>query len=123
MAWQESRRNYKPYAPFNVAMKLLIPTETKVKGVTTKTFPEPKDGILIFGSFRTFGGTEKVINNVLTIINTGTIDTWYSPEITADCRVYLCDTEALYDIISAPEDINMRHQYLQFKVRKVGGKP
>ena len=123
MAWQESRKNYKPYFPFNVAMVLLIPTEEKVKGVTVKTFPEPEDGEVINGSFRTFGGTEKIVNDILTIIDTGTIDTWYRPDITSDCKIYLSDTGATYEIISTPEDINMRHQYLHFKVRKVGGKP
>lgn len=123
MAWGESRRNYKPYFPFSVTMKLLIPTETKAKGTTVKTFPDPEEGILFYGSFRTFGGTERIVNDVLTIIDTATIDTWFRPDITSDCRVYICETGVTYDILSTPEDINMRHQYMQFKVRKVGGKP
>jgi head-tail adaptor len=59
---------------------------------------------------------------VIEIDATATIDTWYRPDIKADCRILLCDTEQMYDIISEPEDIDMRHQFLQFKVRKVGGK-
>ena len=114
-------RNYKPYTPFTVAMKLLIPTTTKVKGVVQKTFPSPDDAPLIMGSFRTFGGTESTENDLYTVYHTATIDTWYRPDIKVNCQIYLCDTGDTYDIISDPEDIEMRHQYLQFKVQKIGG--
>lgn len=116
-------RNYKPSEPFNVAMKLLVPVITSSYGAGKKTFPAPSDVTdVFFGSFRTFGGTENTKDGVYTIENTGVINTWYTPEITAECQIYLCDTEQIYDIINDPEDIDFRHQYLQFKVRKMGGK-
>ena len=116
-------RNYKPSLPFNVAMKLLVPIEAeRVQGAVKKVFTAPDASELIFGSFRTFGGTENIVDGVYTIVNTAVIDTWYRPDITADCRIYLCETGQIYDIISDPEDIDFRHQYLQFKVKKVGGK-
>lgn len=114
---------YKPAVPFNVPFKLLVPTYSKVSGVSTKTFPAPENGILFYGSFRTFGGTERTSNDVYTIVNTGVIDTWYRPDIKADCQIYLCDSGEIYDIISDPENIDRRNQYLQFKVQKTGGKP
>lgn len=116
-------RSYKPSAPFNVAMKILVPTETVVTGTTKKTFTDPESSAMFFGSFRTFGGTENVRNGVYTLIDTAVINTWYRPDIKANCRIYVCETEQTYEIISDPEDIDMRHQYLQFKVRKFGGKP
>lgn len=116
-------RNFKPNMPFNVPMRLLIPTTKKVQGVVNKKFTEPEDGELFYGSFRTFGGTETIENGVYTLVNTATINTWYRPDIKADCRIYLCETEQVYEIVTDPEDINQRHQYLQFKVKKVGGKP
>ena len=115
--------NYKPSAPFNVAMKLLKPSGERVYGVLDKSFSTPSESDLIFGSFRTFGGTENSRNDVYTIINTAVIDTWYRPDIKADCRIYLCETKQTYEIVSEPEDIDFRHQYMQFKVKKVGGKP
>lgn len=115
-------RNYKPSAPFNVPMKLLVPTTTQTYGVGQKEFTAPENSELFFGSFRTFGGTENLKDDVYTIINTAVIDTWYRPDIKADCQIYLCETGQTYDIISDPEDIDFRHQYLQFKVQKVGGK-
>lgn len=117
-------RSYKPSAPFNVAMKLLQPIVTSSYGAVQKTYTAPEASqIMFFGSFRTFGGTENLRDNVYTIIDTAVIDTWYRPEIKADCQIYVCESGQIYDIISDPEDIDFRHQYLQFKVRKIGGKP
>lgn len=115
-------RNYKPSAPFNVAMKLLVPVTTNPYGAGKKTFSAPAESEQFFGSFRTFGGSENISDGVFTLVNTAVIDTWYRPDIKGNCQVYLCDTEETYDIISDPEDIDFRHQYLQFKVKKVGGK-
>ena len=113
---------YKPYAPFSVPMKLLVPTAQVVSGTTKKTYTAPEDSELFFGSFRTFGGTENMSNGVYTVIDTAVVDTWYRPDIKADCQIYLCETEQVYDIVSDPEDIDFRHQYMQFKVKKAGGK-
>lgn len=114
-------RSYKPDAPFVVPMKLLIPLTTKVKGVNKKTFPKPKDAPLIMGSFRTFGGTETTVNGVFTVIDTATVETWYRPDIKANCRVYLCDSEETFEVVGTPENIEMRNQYLKFRVQRVGG--
>ena len=113
---------YKPSAPFTVPMKLLVPVTSMSYGVANKVFSDPDKSELIFGSFRTFGGSEGVKDNVITIIDTGVIDTWYRPDIKANCAIYLCDTGDTYEIISDPEDVGFRHQYMQFKVMKVGGK-
>ena len=114
---------YKATIPFNVPMKLLEPTYSHYNGVAKKVFPDPKDvESVFFGAFRTFGGTESIRNEVYTIIDTATIDTWFNPNIKADCRVYICETEQTYEIVSDPEDISLLHQYMQFKVRKVGGR-
>ncbi len=112
---------YKPSAPFNVAMKLLIPTTKNVTGTTKKTYPFPDDAPLIFGSFRTFTGTETTVNDLYTVVATGYIDTWYRPDIKANCRIYLCETEETYEVLGEPENISMRNQYIKMRVRKVGG--
>lgn len=115
-------RNYRPITPFTVAMKLLTPNTEMVKGTVKKTFSDPEDSPLMMGSFRTFGGTESTANDLYTVYNTAVIDTWYRPDVKTNCRIYICDTGETYEIISEPEDIEMRHQYLQFRVQKVGGK-
>lgn len=113
---------YKPSTPFNVPLLLLNPVGvTKNYGVTKKKYPEPQSGMLFYGSFRTFGGTEREINGVFSVLNTAVIETWYRPDIKADSRVYVPQTGELYEIIGTPENIGMRNQYLKFKVSEAKG--
>lgn len=113
--------SYKPSAPFSVPMVLLIPTYSTDYGVDSKTFPTIKDGIPFNGSFRTFGGTERNVNGLYSIENTATIETWYRPDIKSKCRVGLPQTGEVYEILGEPENIDMRNQYLVFKVLQVKG--
>lgn len=141
-------KRFTPNAPFDTAMKLLKPTTIMVKGVAKKVFIDPVENLFeypfrinegdpiefskqmayldtieaFFGSFRTYGGTESFSNGVYTVYHTAIIETWYNPEITTDCQIYLCETGEVFNIITKPENINMRHQFLQFKVERVGGK-
>ena len=113
---------YRPSAPFTVAMKVLVPTTTSEYGVVKKAFSDPQTSAEFFGSFRTFGGTENVRDDLYTVINTAVIDTWYRPDIKSNCKIYICETGDIYDVVQDPEDIDMRHQYMRFKVKKTGGK-
>lgn len=116
------RRNYRPVTPFNVPMRLLVPTTVMVKGVAKKVFSDPAESFQFFGSFRTFGGTETTVNDIFSVIDTATIDTWYNPSFKADCRIYLEKTGEIYEILATPENIERRNQYLQIRCRKyVGG--
>ena len=112
---------FKLSAPLNVPMILLIPQYSKSKGVEKKTFPALKDGILFYGSFRTFGGTETDVNGIYSVENTATIDTWYRPDIKSDCRIAIAETGAIYEIRGEPENIEMRNQFLRFKVIAISG--
>ena len=56
------------------------------------------------------------------MINTATVETWYRPDIKADCRLRLTDG-AVYEILGAPENIEMRNQFCKFKVRAIEGNP
>ena len=109
---------YRPSSPFTVPMFLLIPTTTTAKGSTKNTYPET--GVRINCSFRTFGGTEKTVDGVITVENTAVIETWYRPDIKANCE--LADVNGLrYEILGTPEDIEQRHQFLRFKIRAIKG--
>jgi hypothetical protein len=110
--------NYRPSGPFNVPMFLFIPMRMTAKGSSKKIYPE--SGELIFVSFRTFGGTEKIVNDILTVENTAVVETWFRPDIKADCQ--LEDVNGLrYEILGTPENINQRNQYLKFKIRAIRG--
>ena len=58
---------YRPSVPFNVPMILLVPSYTTAYGVESKIYPSAQDGIVFYGSFRTFGGTERDVNGVYTL--------------------------------------------------------
>ena len=54
---------YRPAAPFVTPMYILNPTYKPVKGVPKETWPqisELADEDMIFGTFRTFGGTDVI---------------------------------------------------------------
>ena len=53
--------------------------------------------------------------------DTANIECWYRPDIKSDCRVGLLSTGAIYDIINEPENIDMRNQFLKFKVLRYKG--
>jgi len=89
--------------------------------VRQKVLPDLKDGFKIFASFKTYGGTDTVVDGVYSVVDTGNVETWFRPDITSDCVIVLAATEAKYQIVGEPENINMRNQFLTFKVERYKG--
>lgn len=119
-------RNYKPSFPFNVPFVLLTPTYTTVSGVPKKTFPTVEAALenennIFYGNYKTYGGTERTVNDVYSIEDTGNVETWFRPDIKSDCRVARATDGAIFEIINEPENINMMNQFLLFKIRRVKG--
>ena len=115
---------FKPSAVFATPLILLIPVYGKVQGVATKSFPAPDEGLLFYGSFKSYGGTmrtEKDVNGLYAIDDTANVETYFRPDIKSDCRVYVPQTGAFYEVYGEPENIEMRNQYLKFRVRRVKG--
>ena len=109
-----------------IPLVLLTPTYTDEFGVDKKTFPTIAEALedennLFFGSFKSYGGTERDVNGIYSVEDTANIETWYRPDIKSNCRVARANDGAIFDIINEPEDINMRHQFLKFKVKRVKG--
>ena len=113
--------DFNPSLPYNVPAYILTPTTTTIKGVAKKTYNEPTDDDLIYCSFKTFGGTESTINGVYTVVDTADIETWYRPDIKSGCRIMLAEFNKVYEVIGEPENINMRNQFIKFKVERVTG--
>ena len=103
--------------PFNVVLTLQTPKIVTVKGSPKKTYTDAGE---IYCSFRTFGGTGTTSNGALTVENTAVVDTWYNPDITADSRVITADG-GVYEILGTPENIEMRCQFMRFKIREIRG--
>lgn len=105
--------------PYTVPVELFIPTYSSAKGVQKKTFPAK--GERLNCSLKTYGGTETTENGVYTVLDTAQVETWYRPDIKADCRIKVLSTGAVYEVIGKPENIDMRNQFVRFKVRAVEG--
>jgi len=101
-------------------IKLKKRIKTIVSGAPEYTYIDATDPV-IFCSFKTYGGTESVVNGLISIDNTASLVTWYRPDIKASDRIELLQDGSLWEIIGEPENVEMRNQTLMFKVRKVTG--
>ena len=84
-----------------------------------KQYIDIESADIITVGVKTFGGTEKIVNDRLVLEDTATVITWYRPDITAGCRLLFLDDNSLWEIIGRPEDIDRRHQYLTIKCRAI----
>ena len=116
---------YKPHTPYNVPFRILTPTLSVTKGNREKSYTESQS--TFFCSFRTFGGTESTENGIYSVVDTATLETWYTPELTAAVRILILPTDGSsetgeeYEVLGTPENIEMRNQYLLCKVKRVTG--
>ena len=111
-------KEFKPNLPYTTPFFLIKTKGTKtVKGVRIKE--QEKEGTPRFCSFKTFGGTEKEVNGTTVVENTATVETWFIPDIKASGVIEVGGIK--YQIIGTPENINMRNQFMQFKVRAIKG--
>ena len=106
-------------AQMTTAMRLQTPIKNNSYGVNTKTWKDI-DGV-IWANFKTYGGTEKTDNDILTVEDTANLTCRYNPDIKSDCRLIILSDGAAFEILGEPENIEMRNMFLKFKVRRVKG--
>ena len=106
-------------AQMTTPLRLQTPGTVSSYGVNKKTW-EDVDGV-IMANFKTFGGTEKTDNGVLSVEDTAQIVCWYRPDIRSDCRIVRATDGAAFEILGEPENIEQRNQFLKFKVRRIKG--
>lgn len=114
-------------AQLTTATRLQTPTSGKTLGVSVNTYADASGVVMV--NWKSYGGTETTSNGVLSVEDTAQIVCWYRPDIKSNCRlVRLADgydengkPNAVYEIIGEPENIEMRNQFLKFKVRRVKG--
>ena len=107
---------YRPRSPFSTVAELYGCTTERVLGVTAKTYNKIDD---IFCSFKTYGGTETTSNGITVVSDTAEVETWYRPDITSSSVIKL--NNKTYEVIGEPENIEMRNQFMKFKVQAVRG--
>lgn len=100
------------------AMRLQTPKTTNVLGVAKQTY---EDGDIIMCNFKTFGGTESISNDILSVIDTAEIVCWFRPDIKSNCRLKRLTDNAIFEILGEPENLELRNQILKFKIRRVKG--
>ena len=112
---------YKPSKEFSTPMLLYVVTGTEeTLGVEKNIYAT--EGILFFGSFATYGGTEREVNGIMAVEDTATVETWYRPDFTAAARVALANAPGkLYEIVGEPENIEQRSLYTKMKLTRVAG--
>lgn len=97
---------------------LQVPEMHNVLGVVKKTYADAEQ---FNCNWKSYGGTEVINNDVLTIEDTATLVCWYNPNIKAACRIKRLSDGAVYEVIGDPENIEQRNMIMQFKVQRVKG--
>lgn len=112
---------YRPTESAQMTTPLILqtPSQSNYLGTRSKTYTDV-DGV-IFGNFKTYGGTETTVDGILEVIETAEITTWYRPDIQSDCRIKRASDGAVFEILGEPENIEQRNMILKFKVRRVKG--
>jgi len=111
--------SYKPTMPFTTPAQILKAEYKRVNGIRTKVFV---DGDRINVGAKSYGGTERIINDKVVIEDTIQIETWYRPDITSTDGLRLLDDGSEWEIVNHPDNIDRRNQYLKFKIqRRKGG--
>lgn len=93
-------------------------------GVSRKAFtPSP---VPLKTSVKSFGGTETKVNDVVVVEDTLVVQSPYRGGLAAGDRLSPWPQEEqtpseFWEIIGPPEDIENRHRFLMFKIRKIEG--
>ncbi|MBO5842682.1 MAG: head-tail adaptor protein [Clostridia bacterium] len=106
-------------AQMTTPMRLQTPTTVTTLGVSKKTWADVSGVVMV--NMKSYGGTETTANGVLSIEDTAQIVCWYRPDIRSDCRLLRLSDGSAWEILGEPENIEMRNQFLKFKVRRVKG--
>lgn len=108
-------------AEMTTPLGLQIPTELeRYNGVRRPQSYTNADGV-IFANFKTYGGTERRVDGIIEVEETAEIVCWFRPDIKSNCRIVRLADNAVFEILGDPEDIEQRHQFLKFKIRRLKG--
>lgn len=106
----------RPRQPFTTSVELQTASFETVLGVATKKYISKGN---ISCLWKTFGGTETEVNGQIVVTDTVQVQTWFRDDIDSSARLIL--NGKVYEIMGEPEDIEQRHQFMRFKVKRVGG--
>jgi SPP1 family predicted phage head-tail adaptor len=108
---------WKPnFQQMTTPIKLQSRIETDVNGMPEISYQD-KSNAAAFCNWKGRGGTETTQSGSLVVEDTAEVVMWYRPDVTAR-DIVLLNHQTAYEIVSPPENVEMRNQYLMFKVRR-----
>lgn len=110
---------YQVEEAFTTPMHLYLPETERINGKVVKTYSTQNH--FFYASFKTYGGTESTVNGVIGVEDTATVKTWYDPIFVSGAKVTIAGTDREYEIITEPENVEMRNRYTVFKVKRIKG--
>lgn len=103
---------------FTTPIRIQRRIETDVNGAPEVSYQDA-DPALAFCNWKGKGGTESTEAGTLTVEDTAEIVMWYRPDVNQRDRLLLNDDDRLaYEIISPPDNVEMRNMYLILKVKR-----
>ncbi len=92
--------------------------ETNVNGAPKVSY-EDADPPIDYCNWKSRGGTESTQSGTLVVDDTAEVVMWYRPDISKQDQLLLYDDpKQAYDVISVPENVEMRNQFLLLKVKR-----
>lgn len=112
--------SYRPKESYEMktAAKIYKSKKEYINGVPKITYIPINDPIIMC-NFKTYGGTETQKNDLLVVIDTAKVVTWFRPDITSDCIIEILQTGKFYQIKNEPENLEMKNQFLLFSVERI----
>lgn len=111
--------SWTPDLPFRTPFKILKRTVEKVDGMNNTTYTELPN--VLYCTAKSYGGTEKVINDVYVVVDTLTFQTYYTPLLSKGDKIRLLDDNTEYEVLASPENINRANKWLVFKGERISG--
>jgi head-tail adaptor len=100
------------------AVRLLKPTATNYHGVQNQSYPSTGD--VVYVNWKSFGGTDSVVNGVYSVIDTAQVTMRYRPDVKAGCR-FLRSDGSVYEIKGEPENVDLANLWLICRLERVKG--
>lgn len=92
-------------------------------GKTTAVYPDIQEALTdknkVYGTLKTYQGTKREEMGAVFYDDTAQVNCWFRPDISTDTRVFNPITKRLYKVITEPENVNNKNQYLVFKVKGI----
>lgn len=103
---------------FSTPIRIQHRVETDVNGAPEVSYVDA-DPALDLCNWKGKGGTESTEAGTLTVADTAEVVMWYRPDVNQRDRLLLNDdVKSAYEIISPPDNIEMRNMWLILKVNR-----